>query len=146
MIDYEAAVMEFQKKYRHFIPDPSVEPHLDIDPAVYKLRIDLIQEEYKEIFDALEAGDIAEFADGVADLIYVLVGACIALSIPINRVFQEVHRSNMTKTPPSEINDAGKKYGTKTPKGKDYIPPDISGILFRSNRQTKLEEVADGIS
>lgn len=145
MIDYEAAVKAFQIKYRHFQPPPG-EPTFDIRSDIKDLRMRLIHEEFDEMLTGYAQGDLVEFADGAADLIYVLIGSCTAFGIPINRVFQEVHRSNMTKTVPEGDGSGGTKYAVKTPKGKDYIPPDIFGILFHSNRQTKLEEIADGIS
>lgn len=81
--------------------------------------------------------NLVEVADGIADSIYVLVGTAISYGIPIDRIFREVHRSNMTKTAIKAMD--GHKYGTKTPKGPDYIPPDIAGILSRPNQLTKLE-------
>jgi phosphoribosyl-ATP pyrophosphohydrolase len=136
-INYEMMVTNFQKKYGHFFPETGVAT-LDVPEAVFKLRMDLIVEEFKEAVTALEQRDIVEFADGAADLIYVLIGACNAFGIPINRIFREVHNSNMTKTV-STVRE-GMKYGTKTPKGPDYVPPNIRGILFHPHRQTLLEE------
>jgi predicted HAD superfamily Cof-like phosphohydrolase len=135
--DYEAMVIEFQKKYGHFFPEPGP-PSLGVPEPVMKLRFDLMDEEFKEMMTALEQDDIVEFADGAADLIYVVIGACNAFNIPINRIFTEVHNSNMTKTV-STVRE-GMKYGTKTPKGPDYIPPNVRGILFHPQRQTLLEE------
>lgn len=133
-ISYEAAVREFHVKYGHLISD---QPTSNIPDEVKILRRKLILEEVEETLSAMgftESGDwsgfedIVEIADGIADTIYVLVGTAISYGIPIDRVFREVHSSNMTKTPVKA--EPGKKYGTKTPKGPDYKPPQIDRILY----------------
>ena len=63
------------------------------------LRLRLIREEYSETFNAMVADDIVEIADGIADLIYVLLGTAIEYGIDMEPVFKEVHRSNMEKIP-----------------------------------------------
>lgn len=150
----EAPMLEFFKKYGHYIQKT---PSLDVPEAVVKLRHKLIAEEVGETFDAMGTIDIGsisgepkivydaaeknlvEIADGIADSIYVLVGTAVSYGIPIDRIFREVHRSNMTKTAVKA--EGGQKYGTKTPKGPDYIPPDIEGILVRPNELTRLESL-----
>lgn len=136
----EQLVREFQEKYRHYVsPD---KPTLDIPDDVRKLRIALVDEEVNtELLPELKYNtNLVEIADGIADSIYVLVGCAIAYGIPIDRVFLEVHRSNMTKTAVKE-STPGEKYGTKTPKGPDYIPPDIKGILESPWERTDLEQL-----
>jgi phosphoribosyl-ATP pyrophosphohydrolase len=115
----------------------SSQPNHEVPNEVKQLRSDLIMEEFNEFFTALLRNDLVEMADGCADLIYVLVGTMISYGIPIDRIFTEVHRSNMTKTPVKATN--GKKYGTKTPKGPDYIAPDIKGIIAQPGNLTILE-------
>jgi len=133
----EQLVREFQEKYKHYVsPD---KPTLDIPKEVKRLRYNLIDEEIQEeLLPALIENNLVEIADGIADSIYVLVGCAIAYGIPIDRIFLEVHRSNMTKTVVKE-STPGEKYGTKTPKGPDYIPPDIKGILENPEKETVLE-------
>lgn len=63
------------------------------------LRRSLIEEEVGETLAALEARDIVEVADGIADSIVVLVGTALELGIDLTAVWHEVHRSNMTKFP-----------------------------------------------
>lgn len=130
----EKAVLEFHEKYGHM---KSSQPNHEVPNEVKQLRSDLIMEEFNEFFTALLRNDLVEMADGCADLIYVLVGTMISYGIPIDRIFTEVHRSNMTKTPVKATN--GKKYGTKTPKGPDYIAPDIKGIIAQPGNLTILE-------
>jgi predicted HAD superfamily Cof-like phosphohydrolase len=145
----EKMLTEFHDKYGHYIPK---EPTLNVPSEVTFLRYRLIKEEVQETFDAMgivrindheiqlhpKNQNIVEIADGIADSLYVLVGTAISYGIPIERIFTEVHRSNMTKTNIKAID--GQKYGTKTPKGPDYIPPDIEGILSRPDELTKLEK------
>lgn len=148
----ESMVREFHEKYGHFISSkPTLE---EIPNNVIELRVELIQEEISETFRAMgcteyEDGtsfhplndqNLVEIADGIADSIYVLVGTAISYGIPIDRIFTEVHRSNMTKMAIKA--EQGEKYGTKTPKGPDFIPPDLKGILEHPERQTKLESLA----
>ena len=140
-IDYEEAVRQFQQKYRHYITLPEDRPTLKVPDEVIALRVALIEEEYEEVMAGIMNGDIVETADGIADLIYVLVGAALAFGIPINRVFTEVHNSNMTKLSVQEAEASiGAKYGNKTPKGANYLAPDIRGILFFPQQLTQLEE------
>jgi len=133
----EDSLREFHSKYGHLI---STSPTTDLQWRVKLLRETLIKEEFEELMLAIDQDDLVEIADGAADLIYVIVGTCVSYGIPIERVFKEVHRSNMTKTAIKA--EGGSKYGTKTPKGPDYIPPDIKTILFSGNR-TKLERMAN---
>lgn len=145
---FESMVKAFHKKYGHFT---SVKPTLEVPENVVKLRHSLILEEVLETFKAmgiyqLDDGsvvydpaerDLKEIADGIADSIYVLVGTAISYGIPIDRVFREVHRSNMTKTAVKV--EEGQKYGTKTPKGPTFIAPNIETILETPDKYTQLE-------
>lgn len=136
MMNIEQMLHDFHVKYGHYRSDW---PTIEIPINVKILRLKLIQEEISEMNTAMNEGNLEEFADGIADSVYVLVGACISYGIPFDRVFKEVHRSNMTKTNVKAVD--GEKYGTKTPKGPDYIPPDIKGILTSPQRETRLEEL-----
>ncbi|MBO0813847.1 MAG: hypothetical protein J2P30_01635 [Actinobacteria bacterium] len=96
-------------------------PTADIPEWVRDLRMALLTEEVRELYDAAMRGDIVKIADGIADVVYVAVGTAVAYGIPFDAVFREVHRSNMTKVnTPDEA---------KLVKGPDYEPPDIAGVL-----------------
>jgi NTP pyrophosphatase (non-canonical NTP hydrolase) len=97
-------------------------PSLDISKH-RDLRLSLIDEERKELGLALDANDVVEVADALADLLYVVIGSALQWGIPIERVFAEVHRSNMTKE-----GDAKRADG-KILKGPNFSPPDIAGVL-----------------
>jgi len=147
MKNWEELLYEFQNRFGHFV---SKKPTLEIPLVVKQLRVALILEEVKETVEAMgfpvnitlgehdpSMENLAEIADGIADSIYVLIGSATANGIPIDRIFREVHNSNMTKTPAPVA--PGQKYGTKTPKGPDYVAPDISGILDVPEALTVLE-------
>lgn len=124
---YEEMLQEFHLKYGHWLEG---EPTTAIPNAVRELRIRLMDEELKETTEAMLNRDLVEIADGLADLVYVALGTAVSYGIPFDRVFREVHRSNMTKTPPVTTNPgSGEKYGTKTPKGPDFTPPDLSFLM-----------------
>lgn len=65
-----------------------------------ELRKKLISEEVGETLSAIDAGDLVEVADGIADSIVVLVGTALEFGIDLTAVWEEVHRSNMSKFPP----------------------------------------------
>lgn len=136
MDSIEGSLRDFHKKYGHLINNS---PQVPTQP-IKDLRLSLCLEEFTEFFEALLKNDMTEIADGAADLVYVVVGTCISYGISFDRVFQEVHRSNMTKTAVKA--EDGQKYGTKTPKGPDYQPPMIDSILRFPEVRTDLETVA----
>lgn len=90
------------------------------------LRRQLILEECVEFVDAQREDDMVGIADAFADLIYVIVGASLEYGIPLDKVFDEVQRSNMTKF----RNGIIKRDDGKILKGKDYEEPDIKSILY----------------
>lgn len=71
-------------------------PELPTDEE-QELRVQLIQEELEELRDAFLDRDIVQVADAIADLLYVVLGVAVCCGINITPIFQEVHRSNMTK-------------------------------------------------
>jgi predicted HAD superfamily Cof-like phosphohydrolase len=130
-------VQEFHDKFEYETPTS-----LSLrDKQVRKLRIKLIEEELEELKEAIADKDIVEIADALADILYVTIGAAQTFGIDIDAVFEEVHRSNMTK-----LGDDGKPiyngvncelkpdkpYG-KILKGNSYSPPDIAKILGMKN-------------
>src|SRR5215217_6999203 len=88
-------VAEFHTTFKHpVLPEPTI-------PAMErcKLRIELLQEELKELQEAVDNNDIVEVADALCDLQYVLSGAVLefGLAEKFKELFDEVHRSNMSK-------------------------------------------------
>jgi predicted HAD superfamily Cof-like phosphohydrolase len=94
---------------------------------INKLRYDLINEELKEFKDALDNKDILEVADALTDILYVTYGAGHAFGINLDKCFEEVQNSNMSKLDENGkpiYNDAG-----KVMKGPKYFKPDLSKFL-----------------
>jgi predicted HAD superfamily Cof-like phosphohydrolase len=107
------------------LPTPT-HPSLHPDPSRRELSCLLIEEETAELRAAVEAGDLVEIADAVADLIWVTIEAALTFGIPVEPVFAEVNRSNHTKLTAQTIprNEHG-----KIVKGPGYSAPDILPIL-----------------
>jgi predicted HAD superfamily Cof-like phosphohydrolase len=87
------------------------------------LRTRLMSEELAELVAAMQLEDIPLVADSIADLLYVVYGTAVSYGIPIQKVFEEVHRSNMTKS--TNFDEGG-----KVTKGINFEPPDLNYILF----------------
>jgi len=120
---YVEALREFHRKYGHCVSEKPT----TVSQAVRNLRIRLIDEEAGETIEALQDANLVEIADGLADLLYVVFGTAVSYGIPIDEVFKEVHRSNMTKT-------LDKDNGGKTMKGPDWESPKIREIIYNANR------------
>ena len=90
----------------------------------WRQRLAFLEEETREYAAAAEAGDVVEVADALADLLYVVHGTALVHGIPLDAVFAEVHRSNMTKVDGNSIGP-----GTKAPKPEGYRPPRIRPLL-----------------
>jgi phosphoribosyl-ATP pyrophosphohydrolase len=113
-------------------------PTLDVAGEVKSLRCALIEEEAREFRDALEAGDIVEVADAIADLLYVVYGAARTFGIPVREVFAEVHRSNMTK-----LDNNGEpvlRPDGKVMKGPNFSPPELLPILEAAGLGTQAAQ------
>lgn len=80
------------------IPSPVVPGIPDVERVT--LRIQLIEEEIEETLDAIMCQDMAGIADGIADSIYVLIGAALEYGIPIGEVWNLVQAANMRKVDP----------------------------------------------
>lgn len=87
----------------------------------------LITEEFNELKAAWEDNDKVEMADALADLEYVIHGMAHSLGIPSQKVFDEVHRSNMTKMGADGL-PVYREDG-KLMKGPNYEPPNLKPIL-----------------
>ena len=94
------------------------------------LRMKLITEEFNELCDAEENNDLTEVADALADIIYIACGTAVSYGIPLDKVFAEVHRSNMAK-----LVDGKPIYREdgKVMKPEGWTPPDIEGVLKKSH-------------
>jgi len=94
---------------------------------INKLRLDLIKEELEELKEAIENKDLLEVADALTDILYVTYGAGHAFGIDLDKCFEEVQNSNMSKLDINGkpiYNDAG-----KVMKGSNYFKPNLSKFL-----------------
>ena len=94
---------------------------------VNKLRYDLIKEELDELKKALEDKDILEVADALTDILYVTYGAGHAFGINLDKCFDEVQNSNMSK-----LDEKGKPIYNemgKVLKGPNYFKPNLSKFI-----------------
>lgn len=102
-------------------------PGADIDHALARLRVALLEEEVGEFVAASERGDLIGVADALADIVYVAYGTALTYGIDLDAVLHEVHRSNMSKLGSDGkplIRDDGKVL-----KSERYFPPDIESVL-----------------
>ena len=94
---------------------------------INNLRIDLIKEELDELQVAMKNNDLLEVADALTDILYVTYGAGHAFGIDLDKCFDEVQNSNMSKLGENGepiYNDSG-----KVMKGPNYFKPDLSKFL-----------------
>ena len=94
---------------------------------INKLRISLISEELEELKKAIKDNDILEVADALTDILYVAYGAGHAFGIDLDKCFNEVQESNMSKLGSDGkpiYNESG-----KVMKGPNYFKPDLSKFL-----------------
>ena len=96
---------------------------------INKLRLDLIKEELSELTDAMNNKDLLEVADALTDILYVTYGAGHAFGIDLDKCFDEVQRSNMSK-----LSKDGKPIyneNGKVMKGPGYFKPDLSKFITK---------------
>ena len=97
------------------------------DEKTNKLRVDLIKEELEELTKAMDEKDLLEVADALTDILYVTYGAGHAFGINLDKCFDEVQRSNMSK-----LGEDGKPIyneSGKVMKGPNYFKPDLSKYI-----------------
>ena len=94
---------------------------------INQLRLDLIKEEVNELTAAMNNKDLLEVADALTDILYVTYGAGHAFGINLDKCFEEVQNSNMSK-----LDENGKpiynEHG-KVMKGPNYFKPDLSKFV-----------------
>ena len=107
------------------------QPTGEVSEAEYILRYNLIKEENDEYLEACKNKDIVEIADALGDQLYILFGTILrhGLQYKIEEVFDEIHRSNMSK-----LDEEGKpifREDGKILKSTNYFRPDIKKLLDR---------------
>ena len=97
------------------------------EEKINKLRVSLIEEELDELKAAIKDNDIKEVADALTDILYVTYGAGHAFGIDLDRCFEEVQNSNMSKLGEDGkpiYNEAG-----KVMKGPNYFEPNLNKFV-----------------
>jgi predicted HAD superfamily Cof-like phosphohydrolase len=113
----------FMKKFGQNIETKSSFP----EQKIQDLRYELIREELEELKVALEEKNLKEVADALTDILYVTYGAGHAFGIDLDKCFEEVQASNMSKLGEDGkpiYNDSG-----KVMKGPDYFKPDLKKFV-----------------
>jgi predicted HAD superfamily Cof-like phosphohydrolase len=116
-------VKKFMQKFKQEVKSNPSFP----DDNIIKLRINLIKEELLELEEALNEKNIEETADALTDILYVTYGAGHAFGIDLDKCFDEVQKSNMSKLDKFGnpiYNDQG-----KVMKGPLYFKPNFKKIL-----------------
>ena len=112
-----------------FGQEVKLKPSLSTD-KINSLRLSLIKEELNELKDALDRKDLVEIADALTDILYVTYGAGHAFGINLDKCFDEVQNSNMSKL---DVN--GKpiynEFG-KVLKGPNYFKPNLRKFLEKN--------------
>ena len=94
---------------------------------INQLRYNLIKEELDELKKAMDNKDLLEVADALTDILYVTYGAGHAFGIDLDKCFEEVQNSNMSKLGSNGkpiYNDKG-----KVMKGPNYFKPDLGKFV-----------------
>ncbi len=116
-------VKKFMEKFGQEIKQKASFPNDEIT----SLRYDLIKEELEELREAMDSKNIKEVADALTDILYVTYGAGHAFGINLDKCFEEVQNSNMSKLGKDGkpiYNDKG-----KVMKGPDYFKPDLGKFV-----------------
>ena len=113
----------FMKTFGQEVKD---KPSFSTD-KINKLRLDLIKEELNELAEAMKNRDLLEVADALTDILYVTYGAGHAFGINLDKCFEEVQNSNMSKLDNNGkpiYNDKG-----KVMKGPNYSEPNLKQFV-----------------
>ena len=122
MSNFES-VKKFMKTFGQEVKEKAEFP----SERITSLRYDLIKEELEELQDAIDKKDIKEVADALTDILYVTYGAGHAFGINLDKCFQEVQSSNMSKLGPDGkpiFNEKG-----KVMKGPNYFKPNLDKFV-----------------
>tara|TARA_B100000945_G_C20120117_1_gene474399 strand:- start:22 stop:393 length:372 start_codon:yes stop_codon:yes gene_type:complete len=118
-----ASVKKFMETFGQEVKEKAEFP----SNKIVKLRYDLIKEELDEFEQAIKDKNLKEIADSLTDILYVTYGAGHAFGIDLDKCFDEVQRSNMSK-----LGQDGKPIyneNGKVMKGPNYFEPDLGKFL-----------------
>ena len=132
MTDEQAMVEAFHSKFEISAQTTPT----DLNEETKQLRVRLMQEEFDELKQAMAIGNLAAVAKEMADLLYVTYGTAVSYGIDMEPVFQEVHRSNLSKV------GGYKRADGKWVKPPTYSPADIESILETQREQLLLDRLS----
>merc|ERR1712178_290114 len=135
--NFRKVTEEFMKNMGQKVFDT---PQMDIftkDPKTVNLRLKLIEEEVKELADAMKEKDMVETIDALGDILYVVYGAGGAFGLDLDRAFDLIHKSNMTKLcktePEAKTTVEWYKKHQISPDGKYFVPfNESTGKILKS--------------
>ena len=117
------SVKKFMKTFGQEIKDKPALP----EKKTVELRYELIHEELMELKEAIEQKDLKEVADALTDILYVTYGAGHAFGINLDKCFEEVQNSNMSKL--GENGEPIYNESGKVMKGPNYFKPNLSKFI-----------------
>lgn len=118
-LDWWNQVLDFHRACNIFIgTTPAIPNKKRID-----LRFRIIEEEYNEMLEARDKGDLVALADGMADVIVTVLGTAIEYGIDLRPIMNEVNRTNLAKAGGPRREDG------KILKPEGWQPPDVKGCL-----------------
>lgn len=120
-------MMTFMEKNEQVIGELPTIPHND----VFLLREKLIEEEWVKLHDAMMVDDLAQIADGLADLCYVVIGTAASYGIYLPEIWEHIHANNMLKS-------GGKRDDGKVQKHEGHKPVDFQMLLDTQRPLDKL--------
>jgi len=118
---------DYQEHVEQFMMQGEQEFPQSIDSEMASLYMSLITEEYNETWEAFHNKDLVEVADGLADMVWVIMGMASVLNIPFDAVWNEVRASNMSKFVDGKVvkNEDG-----KIMKPDGYFRPNIAKVIY----------------
>ena len=117
------SVKKFMQTFGQEVKDKTQFP----SDKIINLRYELIKEELEELNQAIQDKDLKEIADALTDILYVTYGAGHAFGVDLDKCFEEVQKSNMSK-----LGSDGKPIYNeqgKVMKGPDYFKPNLSKFI-----------------
>jgi predicted HAD superfamily Cof-like phosphohydrolase len=129
MTEEQAMVEAFHRQFDILVRERPAAP----SGQTKELRLRLIEEEFEELRAAMAQDDLTAVAKEMADLLYVVYGTAVSYGIDMQPVFQEVHRSNMSKV------GGHKRADGKWVKPPTYSPAALEPIL-EAQREPALSE------
>jgi predicted HAD superfamily Cof-like phosphohydrolase len=129
MTDEQTMVQDFHRKFDILIQTAPA----NLTDETRQLRVRLIQEEFDELKESMATGNLASVAKEMADLLYVVYGTAVSYGIDMKPVFQEVHRSNLSKV------GGHKRADGKWMKPPTYSPAKLEPILEAQREQPETE-------